>query len=40
MPGSGMTAAGLSVRTHTFNKNEGRTTIGVIASGEPEYCKS
>lgn len=37
MPGTGMTVNGVSVKTHTFNKNQTRTTIGVTASGEPEY---
>jgi len=39
MPGSGSTAAGLTVRTHTFNKNQTRTTSGVTAKGEPEYYR-
>jgi len=39
MPGSGSTAAGLTVRTHTFNKNQTRSTSGVTAKGEPEYYK-
>ena len=39
MPGSGSTAGGLTVRTHTFNKNQTRTTSGMTAKGEPEYYK-
>jgi cytochrome c554/c'-like protein len=39
MPGTGSTAAGLTVRTHTFNKAQTRTTAGVTASGEPVYYK-
>ena len=39
MPGSGSTAAGLTVRTHTFNKAQTRSTSGVVAQGEPEYFK-
>jgi hypothetical protein len=39
MPGAGSTAGGLTVRTHTFNKNQTRTTSGVTAKGEPEYYK-
>jgi hypothetical protein len=39
MPGSGSTAAGLTVRTHTFNKNQTRATSGVTAAGDPEYYR-
>lgn len=39
MPGSGSTVSGLTVRTHTFNKNQTRPTSGVVATGEPEYFK-
>ncbi len=39
MPGTGSTVQGLTVRTHTFNKNQTRLTNGVTASGEPEYYK-
>ncbi|HSQ03613.1 MAG TPA: multiheme c-type cytochrome [Burkholderiales bacterium] len=37
MPGTGVTVQGLLLRTHTFNKNQTRTTKGAVASGEPEY---
>ncbi len=39
MPGSGSTAAGLTIRTHTFNKAQTRATVGVVASGEPVLYK-
>jgi predicted CXXCH cytochrome family protein len=38
MPGTGMTVQAVSVRTHTFNKNQTRRTIGNLGSGEPEYA--
>jgi hypothetical protein len=38
MPGTGKTADNLFVRSHTFNKNQGRTG-GPTATGEPEYNK-
>lgn len=36
MPGTGQTAAGLFVRTHTFNKDQARPKA-LTASGEPEF---
>ncbi len=36
MPGTGSTAAGLFIRTHTFNKNQSRPPQ-TTATGEPEY---
>lgn len=39
MPGTGITVQNLSVRTHTFNKNQTRSTTGTVAIGEPEYFK-
>jgi cytochrome c551/c552 len=39
MPGTGVTVENVTVRTHTFNKNQSRKTIGVTATGEPEYYK-
>jgi predicted CXXCH cytochrome family protein len=39
MPGSGLTVERLSVRTHTFNKNQTRTTNGVTTTGAPEYFR-
>jgi hypothetical protein len=38
MPGTGSTAAGLFVKTHTFNKNQSRPPA-LTATGEPEYYK-
>jgi hypothetical protein len=35
MPGTASTAAGLFVRSHTFNKDQ--TRKGLLASGQPEY---
>lgn len=39
MPGTGTTVQNLTLRTHTFNKKQTRTTIGTVATGEPEYFK-
>jgi predicted CXXCH cytochrome family protein len=38
MPGTGLTVQAVTVRTHTFNKNQSRRTIGNLGSGEPEYA--
>jgi len=38
MPGTGQTATGLFVRTHTFNKDQARPTVPT-AKGEPVYFK-
>lgn len=38
MPGTGQTAAGLFVRTHTFNKNQARPPQTTV-TGEPVYNK-
>ncbi len=39
MPGTGVTVENLTLRTHTFNKNQTRKTRGMTVSGEPEYYK-
>ena len=39
MPGTGQTATGLFVRTHTFNKNQARPQALTASPGEPEYKK-
>ena len=39
MPGTGGTVQKVTVRTHTFNKNQTRSTAGTVATGQPEYFK-
>ena len=36
MPGTGQTAAGLFIRTHTFNKDQARPKA-LTATGEPVF---